>query len=248
MVPRLILQFDERVLKEYHVGLLTTIGRLPDNDVIIENPAVSGHHACVFRNGDEYVVEDFQSTNGTFVNDKRVTRHALQNGDVLLVGKHKLVFDQIARAQPEESDDVKPMIPDVEGTVFLDTMQHRALLAKLDLQGQTTKGLLPTSDMAIAPPKVAVLRVLDGAADQSEYPLSAHTSLIGRAEASLIQLRGWFKPDVAVAIARNGAGYVATPIRGNTLINGQPQSGRCKLNDGDVLKVCGMTLLFRLSE
>ena len=93
MVPRLILQFENRVLKEYPAGLMVTIGRLPDNAVMIDNPAVSSHHACVHRDGDQFIVEDLQSTNGTFVNEKRITRHTLRDGDVVLIGKHQIVFD-----------------------------------------------------------------------------------------------------------------------------------------------------------
>jgi len=76
-MPKLILQFENRVLKEYPTGVMVTIGRLPDNMVIIDNPAVSSHHACVYSDGDQFIVEDLQSTNGTFVNEKRVTRHTL---------------------------------------------------------------------------------------------------------------------------------------------------------------------------
>jgi len=95
--------------------------------------------------------------------------------------------------------------------------------------------------------KAAVLRVLAGDADQSEYHLEAHTSLIGKADSSLVRLTGWFKPDVAVAITRNGQGYVATLLGGKTLINGQPLRGRQGLKDGDVLRVSGLALEFRVA-
>src|SRR5688500_19503216 len=94
----LSLQFEDLVLKEHVMGLMMTIGRLPDNTIVIDNPAVSGHHACVFRDGDRFIVEDLDSTNGTFVNDRRVSRYTLQHGDVVLVGKHRLVFDAAAGA------------------------------------------------------------------------------------------------------------------------------------------------------
>src|SRR3982750_3753631 len=93
MMARLILQFENRVLKEFAAGVMATIGRLPDNTVVIDNPAVSSHHACVYSDGNQFIIEDLQSTNGTFVNEKRITRHALRDGDVVLVGKHQIVFD-----------------------------------------------------------------------------------------------------------------------------------------------------------
>ena len=100
----LTLQRDDCVLKQYAVGPLMTIGRLPDNTVVIDNPAVSSHHACVFRAGAAFIVEDLQSTNGTFVNDKRVTRETLHDGDVVLVGKHRLVFDEQAAGESTGRD------------------------------------------------------------------------------------------------------------------------------------------------
>ena len=234
-MARLILQFEDRILKECSVGLMATIGRLPDNTLVIDNPAVSGHHACVFRDGDACVVEDLQSTNGTFVNEKRVTRRTLQDRDVLLIGKHTLVFDQMARDEPA-LDDTNTPIADVDSTVFLDTMQHRALLAKLGIEHHAKE--------AAARAKVGVLKVIRGNADRSEFNLEAQTSLIGKQQASLIRLKGWFKPKVAIAITRDGHSYVATLLHGNTLINHQRGRGRYPLSDGDLLEVGGLVLEF----
>ena len=237
-MARLILQFEDRILKECSVGLMATIGRLPDNTLVIDNPAVSGHHACVFRDGDACVVEDLQSTNGTFVNEKRVTRRTLQNGDVLLIGKHTLVFDQMARDEPV-LDETNTPVADVESTVFLDTMQHRALLAKLGIEDHAKKA----ADAAKRG-KVGVLKVIRGNADRSEFNLEAQTSLIGKQQASLIRLKGWFKPKVAIAITRDGHSYVATLLHGNTRINHQRRRGPCPLSDGDLLEVGGLVLEF----
>ena len=78
--------------------------------------------------------------------------------------------------------------------------------------------------------------------------MEARTSLIGRADTSAVRLKGWFKPRVAVAITRNGHGYIATQLAGNTLINSQPLAGRYDLKEGDILKVSGLTLEFRLKS
>ena len=55
-MPKLTLKFNDRIIKEYVVESEATIGRLPDNTVVIDNPAVSGHHARVFLDGDQVVV------------------------------------------------------------------------------------------------------------------------------------------------------------------------------------------------
>src|SRR5215813_11653922 len=72
-MAKLYLKFNDAVLKEVPLSQgATTIGRLPDNTLQIDNLAVSGHHARITFNDGRYVVEDLGSLNGTFVNNKRV--------------------------------------------------------------------------------------------------------------------------------------------------------------------------------
>jgi hypothetical protein len=238
-MARFVLKFEDHVLKECALGLIATIGRLPDNSIVIENPAVSGHHACVFRDGDQFVVEDLESTNGTFVNERRVTRHTLRGGDVLLVGKHELVFDPVGGEEPVEREASAAAISNLGDTVLLDTSKHRMLLARIR-DGEAA----PEAAQA-APAGLGVLRVLDGRADRSEYHLEARTSLIGRAKTNAVRMRGWFKPRVAAAITRNGHAYIATLLAGTLSINDKAVSGRCEVHDGDILRVSGLTLEFR---
>jgi pSer/pThr/pTyr-binding forkhead associated (FHA) protein len=127
-MPRLILKFEDRVLNEYALDSDVTIGRLPDNMLVIDNPAVSGHHALIVLEEDHYVVEDLRSKNGTYVNEQDIVRARLQHGDVLQVGKHKLVFDETTDAAPSASP---PALPTPGKTAYLDTKKQRALLAKL---------------------------------------------------------------------------------------------------------------------
>src|SRR6476661_5472483 len=95
-MPKLILQIDNRVLNTCVVDQRASIGRRADNTVVVDNSAVSGHHATVFRDGEHFVIEDFASKDGTFVNDKRVSRHTLRDGDAVRLGKgkHTIVFDE----------------------------------------------------------------------------------------------------------------------------------------------------------
>jgi len=257
-MAKLILQCEDRAAQEYAVEKMVTIGRLSDNTVVLDHPSVSSHHACVFSDGEHCIVEDLQSTNGTFVNGRRVARRTLLNGDVVLVGKHKIVFDQLASAQPGAPAGTESVANNGE-TVFLD---NRTLLDKLFIDSDTyrksealsarltdlehhaamAKSAAGQSESA----DVGVLRVVAGPSDQAEYRLDKHTSLIGKAPSSLVRLQGWFKPSVAVAITRNRQGYVATLVGGNTFVNSQPLNGRRhELKDGDVLEVSGLILAFR---
>ena len=129
-MAKLVLTFDERVLAEFPVDALsdTTIGRLPDNTVVIDNPAVSAHHARIFVDGADYILEDLRSKNGTYVNEKHVIRGALHDGDVVLVGKHRLVFDVMAIAEPAGH---ARSVPTLGKTAYLNTKKHRDLLTRL---------------------------------------------------------------------------------------------------------------------
>lgn len=256
-MAKLILLLDDRVVNEFPVDAPVTIGRQPDNAVVIDNAAVSSHHACVYRDGDRFVVEDLQSTNGTFVNGTRISRRNLRPGDMLVVGSHTLLLDGKATAPPPEASGAEVRSPGAGETVFVDkrTMlerlamnsdahrKHQALLATLqdvETHAKTAKG-------EISGP-LGVLRVVNGQADKSEYSLEGHTSVIGKAKTSLVRLQGWFKPNMAVAITRNTQGYVATALGGTTLINDQPMSGRHELKDGDVLEVSGLKLSFSVKQ
>lgn len=68
------------------------LGRSPDNDVILRDPATSGHHARLERRGDQFWVVDLGSTNGTFVNGESVQEKQLNHGDRLTVGQNSVHF------------------------------------------------------------------------------------------------------------------------------------------------------------
>jgi FHA domain len=258
-MAKLTLRQGDEVVKHFAVGPMASIGRTTDNAVVIDSPAVSSHHACVFREGGLLVVEDLQSTNGTFLNGRRVSRHILRHGDVVQVGGYELVLDESENAEASASAEIELATSDNGETVFIDKrkllsklMQSGAearkcdaLMARLrDLETQARASGRASTDRAPETPTVAVLRVLAGRADQSEYALEAQTCLIGKSKSSLVRLRGWFKPHVAVAITRNRQGYVATFLGGDVQINSQPVRGRHELKDGDFLDVSGLTLEF----
>jgi len=90
--------------------------------------------------------------------------------------------------------------------------------------------------------------VVAGRADQAEYVLTDHTSVIGRADWTLIRLKSALAPRVAVAITRNQVGYVATRLHGTMRINSQPMNGRHDLKEGDILDVGELTLAFSVKE
>ena len=110
-MARLILSLDSQVLAEYNMSKERyTIGRLPDNDVRIDNPAVSGHHSLIINILNDSFLEDLNSTNGTYVNGKLIKKHALQNGDVITIGHHQLRFADLQVSEPEQDEFEKTMV------------------------------------------------------------------------------------------------------------------------------------------
>ena len=197
-----------------------TIGRKPDNTLVIEDPAVSGHHARIVKVQAVFFLEDLKSTNGTAINGRPITRHQLRDADVISIGQHRLVFQ-------EDS------IPGtVTPTPFVD----------LD---QTT--VLRGADRIPDGPKLnAKVLVVAGKTDQVEYPLTKQVNVIGSQDGAVIRLTGWFAPKSAAMIARRGQSYSISPSRDakNLLVNGTDVVGQQDLKDGDQIEVAGVKLTF----
>jgi pSer/pThr/pTyr-binding forkhead associated (FHA) protein len=68
------------------------IGRTSDNDLQIDSKFISRHHCQIVTQMNACVIEDLNSTNGIFVQSKRVRRHNLNDGDVVHVGQHELMY------------------------------------------------------------------------------------------------------------------------------------------------------------
>jgi len=108
-MAKLILSIDGSVIREIPLNKdRVTIGRKPQNDVPIENLAVSGEHACIVTILDDSFLEDLGSTNGTLVNGNPIKKHILQNNDVIEIGKYKMKYvveAGMAAAAPAPVDD-----------------------------------------------------------------------------------------------------------------------------------------------
>ena len=93
-MSKLVLKFETAVLKEVAVGQQeVSIGRSPDNGIVIDNPAISSYHARVFHEDGRLMLQDFGSLNGTFVNGQRLAaERLLRPGDVLVVGGTEMTY------------------------------------------------------------------------------------------------------------------------------------------------------------
>jgi hypothetical protein len=241
-MSRLVLRFENAMLKEVPLGTQpVTIGRAPDNDIHIDNLAVSNYHARVYVEAGSLVVEDLNSLNGSFLNDIRVERAMLKDGDTILIGKHEIQVDQIHDVAVPADGLRKAPAPRVNETMILDTEERRKLLEMAAAAGERSQ---------LSPERLLVptLTVLHGRTDQKEYRIAGKLTVIGHSKMATVQLRGWFAPEVAAQINKHEDGFYLG--RGDRVpkINGVSIHGLTKLNDGDVIEVGRVRLNFWYRE
>src|SRR5579864_8576560 len=139
-MSRLVLKFEGSSLKEVPLGTRpVTIGRAPDNDIPIDNLAVSNYHARVYVEAGSMVVEDLNSLNGCFLNDIRVERAMLKDGDAILIGKHHIVVDQAHDATLPGDAWRKAPAPRVDETMVLDTHERRQMFEQAAAAGERSQ-------------------------------------------------------------------------------------------------------------
>jgi pSer/pThr/pTyr-binding forkhead associated (FHA) protein len=119
------LKFNDAVLKTIETDKeVITIGRNVKNDIQIDNLSVSKQHARIVKHQGKYFIEDMKSTNGTYLNEKKIAKEKLANNDVITIGKHTLLA--ILEKKPVESSE-QDMIND---TMMLTTEKHKQMLQK----------------------------------------------------------------------------------------------------------------------
>ncbi len=239
-MARLMLSLDGQVLAEYNMTKERyTVGRLPDNDVRIDNAAVSGHHALIINILNDSFLEDLNSTNGTYVNGKLIKKHALQHADVITIGHHQLRFvdQEEADADPDEFEKTMVIHPSSA------SVEKMNLAARAVQQAASGTGASASADASSAPPAslpTARLQVLSGAFAGKELELTKALTTLGR-------------PGVQVAgVTRRAEGYYIVHVDsledGNyPVVNGKRIGPRAqKLEDNDVIELAGVKMGFFL--
>jgi pSer/pThr/pTyr-binding forkhead associated (FHA) protein len=240
-MAKLVLKFENSVLTETPVGAKeVSIGRSPDNGLVIDNPAVSHYHARVFNEEGRLMLEDFGSLNGTFVNGQRVKMVTLKPGDSVAIGKHTIIVTESREGTDPfwKGGMPKPAAPKINETVMLDTKERREFLQKVAAVGES-------SQVAPARVKIATLVVRSGKTDKSEYTLSDKLAVVGKSSMATVKLKGWFAPKAAAQINRreDNCYYIGAADRVPT-VNGQPVIHPTKLSQGDIIEVAGIQLEF----
>jgi len=240
MACKLILKFKDSVISEYNLDQEeTTVGRKPENDIHVDNLAVSGRHARVLMIGDKAILEDLGSTNGSFVNNKRITKHVLQHGDNILIGKHTLTFVNI-------EDTMQPPVESHEEESGMDktmviTPQARAAMIP-EIPGDVPKGpVMPLGG----------IQILAGSMIGKSYDLTASLTSIGKGENCKIKVKGFTVGKQAAVVTRRPTGYHITHLEGmaKPKVNGEPVGKEPRtLNDGDVIEIGDTKMEFFIKE
>jgi hypothetical protein len=242
-MARLILSLDGQVLAEYNMNKERyTVGRLPDNDIRIDNPAVSGHHSLVINILNDSFLEDLNSTNGTYVNGKLIKKHALQHGDVVTVGHHQLRFVDTQSMDSEPDEFEKTMIITPGSAVAAAAAKKASAIAPAPKAAPAPAGRPAPSGSAagehpVALPK-AKLQVLSGAFAGRELELNKALTTLGR-------------PGVQVAaITRRADGFFIVHVDSGKpndypQVNGTLTGEQArKLRDNDVILLAGVKMGF----
>jgi hypothetical protein len=264
-MAKLFLKFEDRILQELLLtGGIVTIGRQPDNHLRIDNPAVSGHHAKVYAEGDHYVIEDAESFNGTYVNGQRISKLVLKDGDSATIGKHTIEFRVAAQYGILDSSVKMPKVrpPQLDRTVFLDTAEAKEMLAQA-AAAASSAGPTAIQRMGIAQSQspvnpapavhqtIGTLTIVKGRTDRQHYVLTGKLTLIGRSKMAGIRLKRWFTPNVAASIYRAEDGYFIAPSEDRVKVrvnDALVEGGQKQIEAGDVIEVAGIQAVFGFCE
>ncbi|EFK09079.1 FHA domain protein [delta proteobacterium NaphS2] len=225
-MPVLILKSKNTVIERISLDRdkSLNIGVLADNDLVIDDPAISGHHAEIEAEGDYFYITDRQSRNGTFINDELIISRPLKQGDVISMGEHILEFFY------EEGETVPSdaKMLNVRMTMALDTEQHRSKLAH---------SVSRLADESNRKKTIAVLSYMDGS--NGSLPLETFPVKLGKAADNDIQIKGFGVGKTAAIINRKNDEYRLTAAEGlsKPKVNYQTVKNEIALQEFDVIEI-----------
>ena len=232
-MAKLVLSMNDVVQGEYELNQeRLTIGRKPDNDIPIDNLAVSGKHALIITILDDSFLEDLGSTNGSYVNGKLVKKHALKDGDVVAIGKHELKY---VNEHATADDD------DFEKTMIIKPGSASAAVAAAQAADKAVESAAPAASARPAGGGMPLgrLTVLNGPIAGKELELTKALITLGN-------------PGTQVAvISRRPQGYFLTHIESDgdgkryPVVNGTAIGAKAyQLKDSDLIELAGIKMEF----
>ncbi|GAB4506953.1 MAG: hypothetical protein Tsb0026_00210 [Sulfuricaulis sp.] len=235
-MAKIIIKFNNDVVD--HVDLKQgdmKIGRKPGCEIQIDNLSVSGEHANIFTVGEDSFIQDLGSTNGTFINNKKISKHHLKNGDTVVIGKHSLIYftDSTRVGRPPE-DFAKTVIINPSRTVEPKPAAAPAKTEAAAITLETKPKDAPKVE--VERHRIGAIFVLSGLNSGKRIDLTKKITNLGSAGKR------------AGAITQMSDGFILAPGADETpKLNGRPiPSEGSKLKNGDVIEVAGTRLQFYL--
>jgi predicted component of type VI protein secretion system len=253
---------DNLVLKEIPLDKeRVTIGRKVQNDIQIDNLAISGAHAVVVTILNDSFLEDLDSTNGTFVNGQQIKKHFLQHNDVIELGKYRLKYVKEANQHVSQEDFEKTMVlrSDMMRKAVEPAAATASMMPPVNLAPPATPSAspMPTAPVVTPPqPQEELAAAPAPAAAPAALPLGAIQVLTGSNAGRTLDLVKSLttlgKPGVQVAvIARRPHGYFLTHVEGPRFpqVNGSPIDIQAHpLKDHDIVELAGVKMEFFLKD
>jgi predicted component of type VI protein secretion system len=247
-MAKLYIKFNTAVIKEVLLEKDEyTFGRKSDNDIVIEHPTISGHHGKIRKDGDRFKLEDLNSTNGTFINGKRVKTGEIKDRDQIGVAGHILDFYMDDSVKIEMTPEVKSHqsgpLPKIHAEPEAAPEPEKPEPATGAQQSIAAKQL---EDAEPAQPASAKIRVISGVVDgQTEIFLKDPVTYIGTKPPATIKIKGFLAPDLAAAISRRQNDYFLKAIKsGYPKVNGMAVKEQVLLENGAVIEMAGSYMIF----
>jgi len=263
-MPKLILSIDDKFLDEFAINKDTvTIGRRTDNDICLDNLAISGYHTQITTVLNDSFLEDLNSTNGTFVNSKIVKKHALKDGDIIDIGNHRIKFINhlVTSSANSDFEQTVVMAPHTNQNILDDTIaelekqidavenaQHEpndasaSEIATASVESTDQNSAISSAEdqqleIATTKNKIARIQILSGSNCGKDLALNKSLTTIG-------------KPNIAViGITKRSNGYYIVHLDSSednvSKLNGEIIKSRSQpLEDHDIIDVAGIKLEF----
>lgn len=222
---KLLIKYESSFIKEYQTEKdIITIGRKGDNDLVLDNPTVSGHHCKIYKAGESYFIEDLNSTNGTFVNGKKILKAGLKQNDIITIVKYSLIFSEISSKKDEPQQ--------IKEDSYLNTQSKY-------IAGQKVRGFI---------------EVIENPVDnKTEYELTLNSTYIGKQGKANIPAKSAniFSPipDMAIVITLRPDGYYLIPLKeGAAKYNGDPLKEKVLLKNDDIIELGSTKFKFTLKK
>lgn len=204
-MAKLVLSLNGTVLGNYFLEKERfVIGRRVNCDIQINDQGVSKEHAAILTVGNDQILEDLKSTNGTQVNGQRVDRHILQNGDVIEIGRYKIKYVN-QKALPDMDFDKTLLIPAFDRTKLAEAGVDLAIHTGMQVEtavatARAVKNVFP----------LGAVRGLSGASAGQEIELVRPITAFGR-------------PGARAIITRRPHGYFVVHVSGrrHPVVNGR---------------------------